>query len=115
MDDVGWVRVPFLIVGHLGVRAAVVEGAAQTLGRGCQGRLPICKVDSGMRIISERRLKDDGLLHRHVDLFRGCGKRWWWNVVDVGPGVVEVVESAMGVIWEPFDLDASCFPRLENA
>ncbi len=115
MDNVKWVRVPFLIVGYLGVRAAVVEGTAQTLGRGCQGRLPICKMDSGMIIISERWLKDDGNLHRNVDLFRGCGKRWWWDVVDVGPSVVEVVKSAMIVIWETFDLDASCFPRLEYA
>ncbi len=108
MDDVGWVRAPFLVVGHLGVRAAVVEGAAYTLGRGGQGLLPICKMDSGMRIIGERRLQDDGSLHRNVDLFRGCGKRWWWDVVNVGPGVVEVVKSAMVVIWETFDLDASC-------
>jgi hypothetical protein len=115
VDDVGWVRVPFLIVGHLGVRAAVVEGAAHTLGRSCQGLLPICKMDSGMRIIGERRLQDDGNLHRNVDLFRGCAKRWWWDVVNVGPGVVEVVKSAMVVIWETFDLDASSFPRLEYA
>ena len=68
-----------------------------------------------MSIIGERWLQDNGTLHRNVGLFRRCGKGWWWDVVNVGPGVVEVVKSAMVVIWETFDLDASCFPRLEYA
>ncbi len=33
--------------------------------------------------------------------------------MDIGPGVVEVVESAMFVVEETVDLDASCFPRVE--
>ncbi len=35
--------------------------------------------------------------------------------MNVGPGVVRVVKSAMFVIWETFYLDSSCFPRLEYA
>ena len=35
--------------------------------------------------------------------------------MDVGPGVVEVVESAMFVVGETVDLFASCFPRLKYA
>ncbi len=35
--------------------------------------------------------------------------------MDIGPGVVEVVESAMFVVGETVDLDASCFPRWEYA
>ncbi len=35
--------------------------------------------------------------------------------MNVGPGVVRVVKSAMFIIWETFDLDASSFPRLKYA
>ncbi len=35
--------------------------------------------------------------------------------MDIGPGVVEVVESAMFVVGETVDLNASCFPRVEYA
>ena len=58
--------IPFWIVGHERIRAAVVEGAAEALSRGGQGLLPVRKVDSGMRIIGERRLQDNGHLHRVV-------------------------------------------------
>ena len=35
--------------------------------------------------------------------------------MNVGPSVDEIVEAAMGVIWEAFDLGASCVPRLKYA
>ena len=35
--------------------------------------------------------------------------------MNVGPSVDKIVEAAMGVIWETFDLDASCVPRLKYA
>ena len=35
--------------------------------------------------------------------------------MDVGPGFVELVESAMFVVGETVDLFASCFPRLKYA
>ncbi len=35
--------------------------------------------------------------------------------MDIGPGVVEVVESAMFVVGETVNLFASCCPRLEYA
>ena len=35
--------------------------------------------------------------------------------MDIGPGVGEVIESAMFVVGETVDLDASCFPRVEYA
>jgi hypothetical protein len=35
--------------------------------------------------------------------------------VEVGPGVVKVVESAMFVVREAVDLFASCCPRLKCA
>ena len=35
--------------------------------------------------------------------------------MDIGPGVVEVLESAMFVVGETVDLFASCFPRLKYA
>ncbi len=36
-------------------------------------------------------------------------------MLNVGPGVDKIVKSAMGVIWETFDLDARCVPRLKYA
>jgi hypothetical protein len=35
--------------------------------------------------------------------------------VDIGPGAVKVLESAMFVVGETVDLFASCFPRLKDA
>ena len=35
--------------------------------------------------------------------------------MNVSPGVDKIVKAAMGVIWETFDLDASCVPRLKYA
>ena len=35
--------------------------------------------------------------------------------MDVGPSVDEIVEAAMGVIGDAFDLEASCVPRMKYA
>ncbi len=35
--------------------------------------------------------------------------------MDIGPGVDEIVESAMFIVGETVDLFASCYPRLKYA
>jgi hypothetical protein len=46
-------------------------------------------------------------VHSAVETVGGCAN----SSLSAGVGgVVRVVKSAMFVIWETFDLDASCFP-----
>jgi hypothetical protein len=65
-DDAARVAVTFSIISDKRVSAAQVEGAAHALGCSGQSFLPIQKMDPGMQIIREGRLKD-GQRQIHLD------------------------------------------------